>query len=217
MRNYCFFAGNEIEVLAFECPGDVAGFIIGEDGKNRRDMESQTDTKIRVEKRESNSAANTKVIVMGKKENCQKAVLLIVQNIRRKTVLHTATTETIKIPSQHCGRVIGRKGANVKAIQSLTGTRINIEQPKGLEALLNFEGVAKCEITGSAEQIEKAKEMIKMSLGGSDIAGTAFIAAFMVRFMKEVKAEVSHKDMPVPDSNDGKEYVLHGHNMALPG
>ena len=152
-------------------------------------MELKTDTRIRVEKRESDSAANTRVFVVGKKENCQKAVLLIVQNIRRKTVLHTATTETIEIPSQHCGRVIGRKGANVKAIQSLTGTRINIEQPKGLEALLNFEGVAKCEITGSAEQIEKAKEMIKLSLDGSDIAGAAFIAAFMVRFMKELKAE----------------------------
>ncbi|CAI7988520.1 Insulin-like growth factor 2 mRNA-binding protein 3-B [Geodia barretti] len=181
--------GREIGCLAFECPGDVAGFVIGRDGKNRRVVESKTDTRIRVEKKEVDTAANTRVVIMGEKENCKKALFLIVQNLRRKTALHTATTETIDIPSQHCGRVIGRKGANVRAIENLTGTRINIEQLKGLDVFLNFEAVAKCKITGSAEQIEKAKEMVRKSVEGSDIAGAAFIAAFMLKFMKEMGAE----------------------------
>ena len=181
--------GDEMGLLAFECPGDVAGFVIGRDGKNLRDVESKTDTRIRVEKKEVDTSANTRVVIMGKNENCQKALFLIVQNLRRKTALHTATTETIDIPSQHCGRVIGRKGANVRAIEKLTGTRINIEQLKGLDVFLNFEAVAKCKITGSAEQIEKAKEMIRKSVEGSDIAGAAFIAAFMLKFMKEMGAE----------------------------
>ncbi|CAI7988526.1 Ubiquitin carboxyl-terminal hydrolase CYLD [Geodia barretti] len=102
--------GGEIGCLAFECPGDVAGFVIGRDGKNRRVVESKTDTKIRVEKKEVTRQPNTRVVIIGEKENCKKALFLIVQNLRRKTALHIATTETIDIPSQHCGRVIGRKG-----------------------------------------------------------------------------------------------------------
>ena len=178
--------GDEFGVHGFECPGDVAGFVIGRDGKNLRDVESKTGTKIRVEKKEGDKAANTKVIIVGKKTNCQKALVLIVENIRRKRALHTATAETIEIPSQHIGRVIGTKGVNVKAIENLTGTRINIVPPMGLDALL---GVAKCEITGSGEQIEKAKEMVKKSVEGSNIAAAANIAAFMLKFMKELTDE----------------------------
>ncbi|CAI8016274.1 Tudor and KH domain-containing protein homolog [Geodia barretti] len=154
-----FCADGEENFLAFECPGYVAGFVIGRDGKNRRDVESKTDTRIRVEKKEGDTAANTRVIIMGEKENRQKALFLIVQNLRRKTALHTATTETIDIPNEDCGQVIGRKGANVRAIENLTGTRINIKQPNALDFFLRFE--VKCKITGSAEQIEKAKEMIR--------------------------------------------------------
>ena len=166
--------------------------MIGKDGKNLRDVESKTGTRIKVDKNEHDKAANTKVIIAGKKENCEKAMVLIVQNIRRKTALHTATTETIEIPNQHCGRVIGRKGANVQAIQNLTGTRINIESQRErgiIDVFLNLEGPAKCEITGSAEQIEEAKKMIELSLEGSDIAGAAYIAAFMIKFIEELKAE----------------------------
>jgi rRNA processing protein Krr1/Pno1 len=174
--------------LLFVCPGDVAGFIIGKDGKNLRDVESKTGTVIKVEKNELDKTANTHVAIIGKEEDCcKKALVLIVQNIRRKTALHTATTEVMEIPNQHCGRVIGKKGANVQMIQSLTGTRINVQRQKGLEALLGLP--ATCEITGSAEQIQKAKEMIEMSVEGSDIAEAALIAAFMVRFMKELQDE----------------------------
>ena len=175
--------------MIFSCPGDVAGFIIGKDGKNLRDVESKTGTDIKVQKNERDTAANTNVTIFGDKESCQKAFLQMVHNIRRKTALHTATTVTIQIPSQSCGRVIGKKGANVQAIQNLTGARIKIERRQGIEAMLNPDGPSNCEITGSADQIEKAKEMIQMSVEGEDIAQAASIAAMIMKMMKELKAE----------------------------
>ena len=171
------------------CPGDVAGFVIGKDGKNRREVESKTNTKICVERNERDKTANTKVLIQGDEENCQRALLLIVQNIRRKTALHTATTKTITIPNQHCGRVIGKGGANVKEIQSLTGTRINVKGRQGWDAILNPEEPATCEITGSSEQIEEAKKLIAKAVEGEDVAQNAFFAAFISALVQELKAE----------------------------
>ena len=176
---------------SFECPGDVAGFIIGKDGKNLRDVESQTNTKIVVHKNEHDKTANTNVLILGKKENREKALILIAQNVHRKIALHTATTDTVMIPGHLCGKVIGRGGANVQAIQNLTGARIQIERKEGLDAILDRDGPRKCEIKGSPEQIEKAKELIDMAQKGVDIAETAFIAAFVVKFLQELKKEDS--------------------------
>lgn len=178
-------------ILAFECPGDRTGFIIGRDGKNRMDVESKTDTKIQVIKNERDLAANAQVMILGKKENCMMAMLLITQNIRRKMALHTSTTETIEIPSQHCGRVIGKGGSNVQTIEALTGTKINVinDKPKGFLELLTYTptGQAKCEIKGpSSEQIERAKEMIMLSVDGVNIAN---VTRFISQFMKELEAE----------------------------
>ena len=175
-------------IRCFECPGDVAGIIIGRDGKNRMDVESETDTRIRVEKNQHDMSANTKVLIRGREENCKRAFCLIVQNIRRKTTLHISTTETMMIQNQKlCGRVIGREGANVQAIENLTGTRINIECKKGLEALLDGDGPRKCKITGLPDQIEDAKELITMALEGVDIAQV--IATFLVKLIKHLKSE----------------------------
>ena len=144
----------------------------------------ETNTKIVVEKNEHDKSANTNVLILGEKEeNRDKALVLIYNNIRRKTALLTATTETIMIPSQLCGKVIGRKGSTVQAIQKMTGARIDIERKEGVEALLD--GPRKCTIKGSAEQIEKAKELIAEAQCGEDIAQAAAVAAAMIKFIKE--------------------------------
>lgn len=176
-------------MLSFECPGDVAGFIIGKDGKNLRDVESQTNSKILVRRNEQDKTANTKVLIVGEKENCEKALNLMAQNVHRKIALHTATTDTVIIPGHLCGKVIGKGGANVRAIQTLTGARVQIERKEGLDALLDLGGPRKCEIKGSPEQIEKAKELIDKAQKGEDIAQAAFLAAFMVKFLQELKKE----------------------------
>ena len=168
----------------------MTGFVIGKGGKNLRHLESKTNTVIKVDKNEHDLAANATVVIAGTRENRREALVLILQNIHHKRALHTSTTETMEIPNQHVGRVIGKKGANVKAIQNLTGTCIDIHSLKGMEAILNPEGLAKCDITGSATQIEKAKEMIKLSVEGGDIAGAAYMAAFMFKLMTELKESV---------------------------
>ena len=172
---------------SFECPGDVAGFIIGKDGKNLREVESQTNTKIVVHKNERDKTANTKVLICGKKENCEKALILIAHNVHQKITHRTATTETMVIPGHLCGKVLGRGGANVRVIQNLTGARIQIEHKEGLDAFLDHDRHHKCEIKGSPEQIEKAKELIDMAQKGEDIAQAAFLATFMVKLLQELK------------------------------
>ena len=174
---------------SFECPRDVAGFIIGNDGKNLRDVESQTNTMILVHKNEQDKTANIEVLICGKRENCEKALILIAQNVHQKIALHTATTDTIMIPYHLCGKVIGRGGANMQAIQNLTGVRVQIERKEGLDAILDRDGPRKCEIKGSPQQIEKAKELIDMAQKGEDIAQAAFIAAFMVKMLEGLKKE----------------------------
>ena len=174
-------------MLSFECPGDVAGLIIGKDGKNRRDVESQTSTNIIVHKNEQDKTANTQVLICGKKENCEKALHLIAQNVLRKISLQTATTDTIMIPSRLCGKVIGKNGATVRAIENLSGTSVQIKNKEGLDAFLDPDGPRKCEIKGSPEQIEKAKELIDMAQKGEDIAQAAFFAACMVKMLQELK------------------------------
>ena len=175
------------KLFGVECPGDVAGFVIGKDGKNLREVESKTDTNIHVDKDKRDKTANTKILIEGDKESCKRALLLILQNIRRKTALHTATTETITIPNEHCGRVVGKNGVNLHAIQDLTGARIKVPR-KSLDTVLNPKGLAKCEITGSSEQIAKAKELVSKAVEGCDIAQNAFFAAFV---SQELKAEGS--------------------------
>ena len=82
-----------------------------------------------------------------------------------------------------CGKIIGKKGSTCRAIESLSGARVKIDQKEGLERLLDDTGT--CKITGSAEQIEEAKVLIQEAMQGKDVARMATLVAVLSVLMKE--------------------------------
>ena len=172
-----------LKKLTFQCPGDQTGIIIGKEGKNIRRIESETNTRIKVDSNRSDRSANATIVIRGTEENCKKALFMLVRHVSEKIAMHTATTETIVIPSRKlCARVIGKGGSTRKAIQKASGAFIKI-----FDALLDPEGPRECKITGSAEQIERAKELIEMAQQGTNIAKAAQIAVYTTNLMKEFK------------------------------
>ena len=172
--------------LIFYIPGDQTGMVIGKEGKNIRQVESETNTIIKVVERSelAQLSRNTTVAIIGSEENCKRALYIILQNLRRKIFQHLATTETIKIPNHLVGRVIGKGGSTCNAIEKLSGARVKVENREdlGLESLLDDSRI--CKITGMAEHIEEAKELIKRAMLGADIVQEATFAAVMVKLIK---------------------------------
>ena len=160
--------------------------VIGKEGKNIRQVESETNTSIKVIERSEQAqlSRNTTVAIIGSEENCKRALYIILENLRRKIFQQLATTETIQIPNHLVGRVIGKGGSTCNAIEKLSGARVKVENREdlGLESLLDDSRT--CKITGMAEHIEEAKELIKRAMQGADIVQEATFAAIMVKLTK---------------------------------
>lgn len=110
---------------------------------------------------------------------------MILQKLKRRVSLHTAASETMKVPDNKVGRIIGKNGVTIEAIKSLSGVQdIDFsERPSGFEALFNPERT--CTITGSHDEIEKAKKLINQVVDGEDIVTNARIAAVLLRLQDD--------------------------------
>ena len=78
------------------------------------------------------------------------------------------------------GRIIGKGGATISTIKSISGAQdIKFDDKKsGLEAVLQIE--RNCHTHGSEEAIEKAEKLIRLAMTGEDVvAGATFAAIFM--------------------------------------
>ena len=160
--------------------------VIGRDGKNIRQVESETNTSIKVDQPSyAQLSQNARVIIVGSEHNCKKALCIILENLRKKISQQLATTKTMTIPGHKAGRVIGKGGSTLNAIEKLTGARVNIEKREGLEALLDDSRI--CKITGMAEEIKEAEELIQEAMQGEDIVQKATFVAIMVMLMKQFK------------------------------
>lgn len=161
--------------------------VIGMEGKNIRQVECETNTSIKVLKRgHTRFNEDAKVTILGSEQNCKKALCIIHANLDKKISQVLATTETITIPNQMVGRVIGKGGLILNAIEKLSGAQVEIER-KGLGAQRN------CKMTGMAEEIEKAKEWIQRAIKGVDVVQKATLAT-MVKFEEKASlAEIMAK------------------------
>ncbi len=155
--------------------------MIGNKGKNVLEVERKTNTIIKVPSNLHSSSGRVAGTITGSEENCRRAAIMIVEKLKRRVAMHTATSVTIEIPGSMVGRIIGKNGATVRAIESLSGAqKVEISpRSQGLEAFLNPS--RKCTITGTAEEIEKAKELIQQVLDGEDIVTNATLAALLVK------------------------------------
>ena len=169
------------KALVLQIPADQAGLVIGTGGKNIREVERLTNTSINVDRSlDQLGGGNRRVLVVGSEENCKKALLIILKNIEKRVDEHTAGAKTISVPNSCVGRIIGKGGATINTIKSISGAQdIKFDDRKtGLEAMLQTE--RKCYIHGSEEAMEKAEKLIRLAMTGEDIvAGATFAAIFM--------------------------------------
>ena len=186
----------ESEPKAFELqiPADRAGLVIGTGGKNIREVERLTNTIIKVDRGSGlHAGENRRVMVVGSEENCKKALLIILKNVKRRVDEHTAGVKTISVPENCVGRIIGKGGATISTIKSISGAQdIKFDDKKtGFEALLQTE--RKCYIHGSEEAIGKAERLIRLAMTGEDIvAGATFAAIFMELLKMGVECQEEH-------------------------
>ena len=111
-----------VKGFELQIPADWAGLVIGTGGKNIREVERLTNTSIKVDGGPGLfGGQNRKVLVIGSEENCKKAILMIVKKIQRRVDEHTAGAKMIFIPESSVGRIIGKGGATISTIKSLSG------------------------------------------------------------------------------------------------
>ena len=171
------------KAFELQIPADRAGLVIGTGGKNIREVERLTNTIIKVDRGSGLhvlGGENRRVLVVGSEENCKKALLIILKNVKRQVDEHNAGVKTITVPDSSVGRIIGKGGATISTIKSISGAQdIKFDDKKtGLEAMLQTE--RKCYIHGSEEAIEKAERLIHLAMSGQDVvAGATFAAIFM--------------------------------------
>ena len=175
-----FYFVDTAKPLVFCIPNDHAGLVIGKDGKNILEVERATNTIIKVDDRRRSLGDNRYVVITGSTENCNKAFLMITQRLQRKVYLHTATSETIKVPAGMVGRLIGKNGVTIETIKSSSGAHdIKFsDRPVGLQGLFQ-QTEQECTITGSHDQIKEAKKLIQQVLSGEDIDPSVHLAALM--------------------------------------
>ena len=164
-----------------QIPADRAGLVIGSGGKNIREVERLTNTIINMDRGVGLfGGGNRRVSVVGSEENCKKALLIILKNVEKRVGEHTAGVKMITVPDSCVGRIIGKGGATISTIKSISGAQdIKFDDKKtGLEAMLQTE--RKCYIHGSENAIEKAERLIRLAMTGQDVvAGATFAAIFM--------------------------------------
>ncbi len=167
--------------LEFYIPNDHAGLVIGREGKNILEVERATNTVIKLETHTTLPGGRIKGRITGSEENCKKALLMITQKLSRRVSQHTAASSTIKVPDNMVGKIIGKEGSTIEFIKSLSGAQdIKFsDRPPPLEAMFNHD--RECTITGSHEEIEEAKKLIKQVIAGEDIVTNARIAAIMTK------------------------------------
>ena len=174
----------EIEkVLVFTVPADCAGLVIGRDGRNIREVELATNTIIKMERDYGPGlGGNKRGVIRGSEENQKKALQMILNRLKKRVDLHTARVETVQIPEDKVGLVIGRGGQTINAIKTLSGV-VDIKIDDRLPGLASFSLFApstrSCTITGSEKDIEKAKQLIDLAVKGGNIVVGDTLAALI--------------------------------------
>lgn len=169
--------------VEFCFPGDRTGLLIGREGKNVKEVEELTHTKIDIIGDKNDVSQNGTCKITGSKENCNEALFLLLTkveaNINRQTT--NKRVETVELAGKkECGLVIGQDGKTLKSIQYLSGANVKIHQDE-LQRLLSLP--TQCTITGTSEQVSKAKELINRARQGEDITGPAKRAAMLERLL----------------------------------
>ena len=166
--------------------GDLGGLIVGRGGSNVRMVEEESHAQVHV-MRKGPVTEDVKVLVVGTKENCMRAIKLITEQLKHKTANLQKYMETIDLTDAEAGKVVGQNGTTIRMIELYSGAVLQVERrPEGMQGLFGF-GVRKCRVHGSREQVEKAKSLISDIQQDRDISSLLLAFAFsqMLRSMPQ--------------------------------
>ena len=139
---------------------DLVGFVIGRQGNKVKELEKQTSTKIRFREAKDGKVA----MVTGKKEDVERAKEAIVMMIKERNEKKRVKSVDVAVPNYAIGRLIGRQGQNIGAMQKESGARIVVDNNRGSGP------VRMCTISGTTEQVSRAVAMVQQSIAESEAA-----------------------------------------------
>ena len=183
------------QIYCLRFAGDLGGLIVGRGGSNVRMVEEESHAKVHLMPK-GPVTEDVKVLVVGTKENCMRAIELIIEQLKHKTANLQKYTETIDLTDADAGRVVGQNGTTKGMIERCSGAVLQVDRrPEGMQGLFGF-GMRKCKIYGSREQVEKAKSLILDIQQGHDISSLqlAFAVSQLLRSMPQGMSVLNHLD-----------------------
>jgi len=158
--------GGSSETLEFAVT--AAGVIIGSKGAKISEVRQQSGAKVQVEKLER----ACKVKISGTPQQIEEAKTLIQKIVEDDEKAADAdgkegedgrVSETLSFPVNAIGGIIGARGAKIGEVRQHSGAHIKLEK---------LEDKCLVAISGNAEQVQKAKEMVtELVEGASDAQG----------------------------------------------
>ncbi|TID12878.1 Serine/threonine-protein kinase [Venturia nashicola] len=170
---------NSIQIMV---PDRTVGLIIGRGGETIRDLQERSGCHINIVGENKSINGLRPVNLIGNQQAASKAKELILEIVESDTRSQEAggaaaasapagrpqqqdrrqqhdsmdgkVTETLMVPSDSVGMIIGKGGETIKSMQAETGCKINVQQASGRDVERPID------LVGSAQAIEAAKQAI---------------------------------------------------------
>lgn len=144
-----------------ECPSGLIGRLIGKQGETIKYLQGETNTKLQIDHQALGEVK--KVGISGPTMEAVRRVKGLIQEVLESDVAPVVPGEIMEMldcPQGIVGRVIGRRGETIKALQSASGAKIVVEQ--------NFpDGVPrKVKISGKPDVVSLAVKMVSELISG---------------------------------------------------
>jgi len=146
---------------AIECPAGLIGRLIGKQGETIKYLQGETNTKLQIDHQAQGDVK--KVGISGQTMEAVRRVKDLIKEVLESDVAPMVpgeVMESLDCPQGIVGRVIGRRGETIKALQSASGAKIVVEQ--------NFpDGVPrKVKISGKPDVVNLAMKMVSELISG---------------------------------------------------
>ena len=152
-------SSNKNDDVTEELPiaSQFVGFVIGRQGNKVKELEKQTNTRIRFREAKDGKVA----MVTGQNDNVKKAKKAIVTMIREKSEKKQVKSVDIVLPHFAIGRLIGKQGQNISTMQKESGARIVVD--RGSSGTTRI-----CAVSGSSEQVSRGVTLVQQSISESE-------------------------------------------------
>ena len=193
--------------------GDLGGLIVGKGGSNVHMVEEESHAKVHVMPKRP-VTEDVRVLVVGTKERCMKAIKLLAKQLKHKTANLQKYCETIDLTDAEAGKVIGQNGTTKQMIEVYSGAVLQVERrPEGMAGLLGV-GKRKCKIYGSCKQVEKARSLISDIQQGKDVSYLQLLFAFS-QMLRSMPQGVSVQNHLVDESEQDEVHSILGPLLKL--